>query len=339
MEDLKKLRAARGYVKSALSRIFTFLENALEIQTTSNSILKAKQKRLEQLFNEFENYNKEILFYDEGDNGNSEEIEEKYFNALEILNERINTNSEADTGNCSTFKAKLPTIHIPSFTGKYNSCTLMAYQLDRNATVDSTIAEFLSYLDKRALALEYVQSSSSSDKIHNPKVAINMTTTFGSRSCLYCKSSEHKLYTCSDFKLLATSDKLHFAKDNRLCKVCLNAHQGKCKYHFRCKLCRQAHNTLLHEEVLPSQPTVSLISNASSNKVLLPTVKVKLYSKSGQEVRIKAILDSASQISIATSKLIDVLGITPTKLAPELGLFSILCTWTKKGPLSSLEYL
>ncbi|KAJ0176246.1 hypothetical protein K1T71_008420 [Dendrolimus kikuchii] len=69
---------------------------------------------------------------------------------------------------------------------KLDSYSLMAYQLDRNATVDSTVAEFLSYLDKRALALEYVQSSSSSDRIHNPKVAINMTTTFGSRSCLYC---------------------------------------------------------------------------------------------------------------------------------------------------------
>lgn len=190
---------------------------------------------------------------------------------------------------------------------KLDTFTSRAYQLERSNESDPTVVEFLSFLEKRALALENAEPTTST-KAH--KVVTNVATASATNSCAYCKSEQHKLFSCNDFKLLPSSARIEFVKSNKLCVICLNKHNGKCKFHFRCKTCKKDHNTLLHEETAQEQP-VSLISSVSTPKVLLPTVKVKLYSKSGREVHIKAILDSASQISLVTSKVIDVLGITP----------------------------
>ncbi|KAJ0178445.1 hypothetical protein K1T71_006268 [Dendrolimus kikuchii] len=45
-----------------------------------------------------------------------------------------------------------------------NTYTLRAYQLDRDARMDPTVPDFLSYLDNRALALESAESPSSSEQ-------------------------------------------------------------------------------------------------------------------------------------------------------------------------------
>ncbi|XP_073953580.1 uncharacterized protein [Choristoneura fumiferana] len=187
-----------------------------------------------------------------------------------------------------------------------NSYTSRAYQLERSDAADPTIEDFLLYLERRALALENVEPMTSG-KTHHRAAVVNVAAASEFKSCKHCKSN-HRLFECNKFKLLPCDERIKICKENNLCNTCLNNHQGKCRFHFRCNICKQAHNTLLHPEV--SQP-VSLLSNTDCDKILIPTVKVKLFSQTGQEVHVKAILDSASQVSLVTNKLIDVLGLSP----------------------------
>ncbi|XP_063617163.1 uncharacterized protein LOC134790325 [Cydia splendana] len=192
---------------------------------------------------------------------------------------------------------------------KLDTYTSRAYQLERDDTEEPTVTEFLLYLEKRALALENAEPSPTPGKSYH-KAVVNVTAT-ASPACSYCKSN-HRLFDCSKFKMLTSSERIAFSKNNDLCSVCLNKHNGKCRFHFRCSTCKQAHNTLLHPDSA-NQPQVSLISNLGHNGVLLPTVRVKLYSRTGSEVHVKALLDCCSQSSLATTKLINVLGLTPSK--------------------------
>ncbi|KOB69639.1 Uncharacterized protein OBRU01_16492 [Operophtera brumata] len=192
---------------------------------------------------------------------------------------------------------------------KLDSYTSRAYQLERSTDSDPTVLDFLAFMEKRALALENAAPLVAGKP---PRAVVNIAATPGASSCAYCKSSDHKLFACNKFKVLPSAERIKIAKEKELCNVCLNIHRNKCKFHFRCNVCKQAHNTLLHDdEQSPNQ--ITLISNTQTDRVLLPTVKIKLYSQNGTEVHVKAILDSASQVSLVTSKVIEVLGITPNK--------------------------
>ncbi|XP_047997281.1 uncharacterized protein LOC125234905 [Leguminivora glycinivorella] len=311
-QELKKLRTARGYTKASITRLYTFCNNDSDVASSALSALDAKRARVTELFKEYDKYNKEILSLDEEDAEDVEDFEDKYYHVLTVLNEAISrkssplSESPAAASCQNNFKAKLPTIKIDVFTDSYTS---RAYQLERDDTKDPTITEFLLYLEKRALALENAEPSTSGKSQH--KAVVNVTAT-ASTACNYCKSN-HRLFDCSKFKMLTSTERIAFSKNNSLCSVCLNKHKGKCRFHFRCSTCKEAHNSLLHPDSSANQPQVSLISNLGQNGVLLPTVKVKLYSRTGSEVHVKALLDCCSQGSLVTTKLIKILGLTPSK--------------------------
>lgn len=198
---------------------------------------------------------------------------------------------------------------------KLDLYTLRAYQLERSTDSDPTVVDFLRFLERRALAMENAEPplrQATSRPTREQKAVVNITTTAGPNTCAHCKS-EHKLFACNEFKTLPYAARIKLVKDKSLCNVCLNNHKGKCKFHFKCHICKEAHHTILHDESSSSSNPVTLISNTQTDRVLLPTVKVKLYSQNGTEVHVKAILDSASQVSLVTSKVLDVLGKIPNK--------------------------
>ncbi|KAL4703219.1 hypothetical protein ACJJTC_007043 [Scirpophaga incertulas] len=45
-----------------------------------------------------------------------------------------------------------------------------------------------------------------------------------------------------------------------------------------------------------------LFSKGTGNNILIPTARVKLYGRNGVEVHVKCVLDSASQVSLITTK-------------------------------------
>lgn len=204
-------------------------------------------------------------------------------------------------------------ILISILTRKLDQYTARAYQLDRDQDEEPSVSELLDFLEKRALAMENSDSSLRRDwKVEKSAVHI---AAVDNRACLYCKLCDHKIFNCPQFKLLPISQRISYVNEKSLCKICLNAHRGRCKFHFRCGQCKQNHNTLIHpEEVHNNQVTLLSSCNDSknvNNTVLLPTVRVKLVGQNNQAIHIKAILDSASQVSLVTHKIVKTLGLKP----------------------------
>ncbi|XP_063390113.1 uncharacterized protein LOC134675732 [Cydia fagiglandana] len=128
-EDLRRLRAARGYTKASITRLFNFSNNENDVGLSAISDLETKRARIAELFKDYEQCNKEILALDEADAEDVEDYEAKYYNILTILNEAIKNKSSSsdapssDAPASSCKKAKLPTIKIETFTGKYSEYT------------------------------------------------------------------------------------------------------------------------------------------------------------------------------------------------------------------------
>ncbi|CAG9130437.1 unnamed protein product [Plutella xylostella] len=98
--------------------------------------------------------------------------------------------------------------------------------------------------------------------------------------------------------------------------TCLGSHKGKCRFHFRCSLCKDKHNTILHCDKFPEpasahQPAPVTLSGYAENNVLLPTARVKIIGRDGTEYHVRALLDSCSQVSFVSSKLVKLLGGKP----------------------------
>lgn len=155
--------------------------------------------------------------------------------------------------------------------------------------------EFLAYMGKRALALEnssrlqeQAETGKRQPSTSYPKGQVSLAAAANKAlmECIYCKCTDHKLYLCPKFKLQPS-------KENGLCDKCLNRLNGKCKFYFRCGQCKQNHHSLLHLD--ESDPVVLLSGNCTTN-VIIPTARVKLFTKSGREVHFKCILDSGSGI-------------------------------------------
>ncbi|XP_049881886.1 uncharacterized protein LOC126377880 isoform X1 [Pectinophora gossypiella] len=187
--------------------------------------------------------------------------------------------------------------------------TARAFQLERDANVDPTVTKLLEFLEKQALAMENTELASWKPVSQQP-VTVNIAPVETKQGCQYCKCTDHKIYSCKTFKTLPSAERLTFVTSKKLCKTCLNAHPGKCRFHFKCGQCKLNHNTLIHHKERPMTDPVIMLSGKNNN-VLLPTVRVKLIARDNREVHIKAILDSASQASLVTSKVVDILGVAP----------------------------
>ena len=64
--------------------------------------------------------------------------------------------------------------------------------------------------------------------------------------CRYCKSSDHKLHQCPEFKTLDQGQRHEFFKKAGLCFICSGKHLSKeCKSTYTCKLCSGRHHVTL----------------------------------------------------------------------------------------------
>lgn len=439
--DLKRLVASRGYLKTSITRLYNFANDIQGISSATIEALDNKRKRTYQVFSDYEEANKSILYLDPEDKEDVNEVETKYFHILGVLDKQIKLLERTGCSNPSATalaKVKLPEVHIQNFTGKFSEyipfinifmsmvndnksldsvqklyylrsfvknepydliknlplvsdsysqalkilndrynneekiindhinylldlkplikstgsslrnflaavkqqlaaleniepnvnswdaillCvlyrkldlyTVRAYQLERDTKIKPKLADFLEYIEKRALALENVEQEQAPQR-QGVKVVTN-TAAGKQASCLYCQVTDHKLYNCKKFHLLPTHERVQFATNNKLCNKCLGAHSGKCRFHFRCKECKQEHNTLLHCDPTANALPVTSLTGNTTNDVLLPTAKIKIVAHNGSELQVKALLDSGSQLSFVTSSLVQVLGLEPTQI-------------------------
>lgn len=192
---------------------------------------------------------------------------------------------------------------ITILTKKLDQYTNRAYQLDRNSDTLPTIQEFMSFLERRSIALE--DSEGTSDYTKSTSKVSNVVTK-NTNNCTYCKGNNHAIHACPKFKTSPIADREKFVQSHNLCNICLKSHAGKCKFTFTCKICKSGHNTLLHSDACSAvQPPVTLHSIDSSVNVVLPTIRVRLFDRKGTEYCVRALLDSGSQTSFITTSLVE----------------------------------
>lgn len=267
-------------------------------------------------------------------------IKDRYDNAALIMNDHISRLLDIDSvrSSASCLRDFVSTIkqHIAALKNinpnvdswdpilvcvlsrKLDGYTAKAFQMDRDLKAEPKLQELLDFLERRALALESVdnnghhqQPPSSQGRMKPAAVNVTHTAERSSPPCAFCKC-DHKLYCCPKFKLIPANERTEFVNKKKLCKTCLNSHNGKCRYYFRCNTCKKAHNTLLHEEATSTSSPVTLLTNNNcSSQTLLPTAMVKLINSDGTALHIKALLDTGSQVSFVTSNAVERLGLTP----------------------------
>ncbi|KAL7290475.1 hypothetical protein TKK_0016163 [Trichogramma kaykai] len=95
-----------------------------------------------------------------------------------------------------------------------------------------------------------------------PKVKVALTTTGKSEQevphkirklaikCVHCKSENHELENCDDFKTKNSNQRWRIAKNLRICFLCLRGGhiQGNCRANL-CIHCGRKHHAVLHFEV------------------------------------------------------------------------------------------
>ncbi|XP_061716922.1 uncharacterized protein LOC133524795 [Cydia pomonella] len=88
MAQLKELKANRGYVKGAISRIETFCISD-DFSTSSIEVLTQKKERLIKAFGDYESCNRAILATEPDDSESYEAYETKYDLCLAMINTRL----------------------------------------------------------------------------------------------------------------------------------------------------------------------------------------------------------------------------------------------------------
>jgi hypothetical protein len=135
-------------------------------------------------------------------------------------------------------------------------------------------------------------------------------------SCPCCKGS-HNLASCPQFRdAWSVSERCNWMRDNRLCFNCFSSKHwsNRCFSKARCSICSRKHHVLLHTHELKIAPSsvgalptdaalcTSALSSHSDDPltVLLGTALVHVCDRSGTWQVVRALIDSASQISAIT---------------------------------------
>lgn len=449
-ESLPHLRARRGHIKGAFTRLEHFVSNPVSVAAASVSDLEARRSRLVSAFKDYEDINVEITILDPNDDEQIEIVETKYYTLMAKLSDCIkksDTSNDVKNSSKDVSMSKLPNIEISTYDGKdftqfkpfmdlftalidnnkslsdiqklfylrkylqgealsvivnlpmvnesypealtllkkrfdnkarlisnhinhlldlppmqkgtassirafisevqqqiyalknleqptkhwdmllisilsrkLDSYTYRAYHLERqNPDNLPTMDEFVSYLERRAIALEdspalkstYNESArgkSSPYKVSN----VAAQDTPKQKPCIYCNKG-HPIYLCPAFQTAAIGDRIEFAKSQNLCNVCLKPHKNKCKFNFRCKICKLNHNTLMHDEGPNDEKVGNLCNQQSTGNILLPTIRVKLTDTNGQNIYVKAVLDTGSQASLIKKDLVNKLKLPQIK--------------------------
>jgi hypothetical protein len=204
---------------------------------------------------------------------------------------------------------------------KIDSYSLRCYHLELKENTTHNLNLFLNFLAQRASALEMVADGSQQGQPSPPlsnrraslaaavgKPALQKRTVL----CNFCQSKFHKLYQCEKFKLATVLDRVNHVNKCDLCELCLNKHgSSRCRLLLKCAICKQNHNSLLHQEEASEPvmlPKVSSLSMSRTDNVLLPTIKVGLLDSNGKMIHVRALCDSGSQVSFMRAALATRLG-------------------------------
>lgn len=210
-----------------------------------------------------------------------------------------------------------------------------------------TILELVGEPRKRNMPVAPVKSGRSSgpprkggdySKFSSSK-PMSLVTSKVENSCPCC-SGGHVLTSCTRFKSWDVKERVQWTRDKHRCFNCFSDDHWspKCKLKPACRDCTRRHNTLLHgptdDERIQNEPTTSggtslcaSVPRAPINQatsVMLGTALVHMRDRSGTWQTMRALVDSASQISAVTVACADRLGLKRSRwTAPISGLSGV----------------
>ena len=133
--------------------------------------------------------------------------------------------------------------------------------------------------------------------------------------CTLC-TEKHYCYHCSTFKAFTTKQKRDHVTANNLCVNCLKQHHTaeQCRSLYRCSVCNQKHNSLIHnEEGALCSPALGLASaSATIPDGLLMTANVLVTGSNGIQMTARAFIDGGSSVTLISDKLKTALALQPT---------------------------
>ncbi|KAJ0169411.1 hypothetical protein K1T71_014998 [Dendrolimus kikuchii] len=115
-QKLTKLRNKRGTLKGVITRVQSFVQDAISLAAASIDMLEARRDRLAAAYKEYEELNIEIITLDATDKEEVEEVENQYFQTIAKLNQVLRRYAEQEKYNI--VNSKLPNIDIPTFDGR-----------------------------------------------------------------------------------------------------------------------------------------------------------------------------------------------------------------------------
>jgi len=184
-------------------------------------------------------------------------------------------------------------------------------------------------------AIKHVQKTS--HKSQKPGGISSFVTSGTPPSVCKCCSGAHAVSTCSKFKGWPLQQRVQWIRNQRICFLCLSDKHwsNRCSSKVKCSKCSRKHHILIHEDQPPLQgndPTgsknepgttaaTSMCGLSESRSILLGTALVHIRDPSGILHTVRALIDSASQISAITTGCVARLGLRKTPwTAPVTGL-------------------
>ncbi|CAL1273554.1 unnamed protein product [Larinioides sclopetarius] len=329
------------YLKSALKNDASLIQSD---QDTFESLMKALESRYENKRALVDIHISEILYIHKIQNENPAQIRlltdtvRSHLRSLKNLKMESNQLSDAII------------LHI--LINKIDKESQRLFHLSLTSTEVPSLQNFLSFLENRCIQLESIYKTDFAQRNIPIKSkynsGVNATNTSRLKSflaknkqtkkCIIAEcNSFHPLYKCDKFKNLSLVQRKELVKNNRICARCLSSnHATNCPSSYSCISCKNRnvnamHNILLCDDrfinpttsinsgsecevnVEPSTHRVSLTSRSNSiRKGLLNTAFIYVKGPKGK-MKVRCVLDSASENSFLTLKGAEMLGLNKIK--------------------------
>lgn len=152
-------------------------------------------------------------------------------------------------------------------------------------------------------------------------------------NCVLCKE-DHYIAFCPKYSSKSIQQKLDIVSKYKLCFNCLGNHRvSKCRVTKRCQKCGNKHHTTIHHTKIQSQfkkrentenqkenlaePSTkseakvlhSYSDTSMGASILLATAKVIVVSALGQVIKLRALVDQGSEVSIVTERVVQQLNL------------------------------
>nr|CAI5859917.1 unnamed protein product [Callosobruchus analis] len=234
---------------------------------------------------------------------------QKHIRSLEILGEPVDTwdtlliymiTRKLDPASEKEWEESIITKGITSPRYEYND--LLNFLSDRCQLLEAVTSKYENQSNSRFEKVNRFEKRPNNTPVGNASHLVSNSVAI---KCAYCKESQ-PLYTCSKLKLLPVASRYAEIRALKLCTNCLRSNHGPDKCIARgCKYCNKRHNTMLHSQQTPNEPSLNVNKEISNDERSPESAQT-----CGNWHRCRALIDNGSMPNIITRELSEKLNLT-----------------------------